>query len=71
MQQWEYARILVDRGDVSVTYSHQDPAKQGWARVIFALHDLGDEGWELVTASNRDGNEILHLKRPLQSSVAG
>jgi len=67
MQQWEYARILVDRGDVSVSYSHQDLPPQAWARVINALRDLGDAGWELVTASNRDGNEILHLKRPRQA----
>ena len=64
MQTWEYARVLVDRGDVTVSYSHDDVPSPKWARVIFALHDLGDAGWELVTASNRDGNEILHLKRP-------
>ena len=40
-----------------------------WPRVINAMHDLGEDGWELVTASNRDGNEILHFKRPLQSDV--
>ena len=67
MQKWEYARILVDRGDVSVTYSHQEMPSQAWARVVNALHDLGDAGWELVTASNRDGNEILHLKRELRT----
>jgi len=65
MQRWEYARLLSDRGDVSVTYSHQDPPPKGWPRVIMALRDLGDAGWELVTASNRDGNELLHLRRPL------
>jgi hypothetical protein len=67
MQQWEYARMLVDRGDVSVTYSHQQMPPQGWPRVIDAMRDFGDAGWELTTASNRDGNEILHFKRPLQS----
>ncbi len=64
MPSWEYARVLVDRGDVSVTYSHQELPAQKWPRVINALRDLGDDGWELVTASNRDGNEILHFKRP-------
>ena len=66
MHRWEYARILVDRGDVSVTYSHQELAPRTWARVINAMRELGDAGWELVTASNRDGNEILHFKRPLE-----
>ncbi len=65
MQRWEYARLLVDRGDVSVTYSHRQAPPKAWARVVNAMHDLGDEGWDLVTASNRDGNEILHFKRLL------
>lgn len=65
MQKWEYARVLVDRGDASIVYSHQDPSPQAWPRVILAMRDLGDEGWELVTATNRDGNEVLHFKRPL------
>jgi hypothetical protein len=67
MQRWEYARILVDRGDVSVSYSHQEAPPRTWPRVIMAMRDLGDDGWDLVTASNRDGNEILHFKRPLQA----
>ena len=66
MQKWEYARILVDRGDVSVSYSHLEMPRQAWPKVVMALRDLGDAGWELVTASNRDGNEILHLRRPLE-----
>ena len=66
MQRWEYARVLVDRGDVSVSYSHQESPPRTWPRVIFAMRDLGDDGWDLVTATNRDGNEILHFKRPLQ-----
>ncbi len=66
VQKWEYARILVDRGDVSVSYSHQDVASQTWPRVIMAMREMGDAGWELVTASNRDGNEILHFRRPLE-----
>ena len=66
MQKWEYARILVDRGDVSISYSHQQKPPQAWPRVIAALRDLGEAGWELITASNRDGNEILHLRRPLE-----
>jgi hypothetical protein len=67
MQRWEYARILVDRGDVSVSYSHQEASTRTWPRVIMAMRDLGDDGWDLVTASNRDGNEILHFKRPLKA----
>jgi hypothetical protein len=67
MATWEYARVLVDRGDVSVTYSHQEATAKGWARVINAMRDLGDDGWELVTASNRDGNELLHFKRLRQT----
>lgn len=63
MPTWEYARVLVDRGDVTVTYSHQDVPSPQWSRVIHALRDLGDAGWELVSASNRDGNEIIHFKR--------
>lgn len=66
MQRWEYARIMTDRGDVSISYSHRDVPSRGWPRVINAMKDLGDDGWELVTASNRDGNEILHFKRPLE-----
>lgn len=66
MPTWEYARVLVDRGDVSVTYSHRDPESRVWPRIINALGVLGDEGWELITATNRDGNEVLHLKRPRQ-----
>ncbi len=65
MQRWEYARVLVDRGDVSVTYSHKEMPPRAWPRVINALHDLGESGWELTAASNRDGNEILHFKRLL------
>ena len=63
MQRWEYARIMTDRGDLSITYSHGEGAARKWPRVIDALRDLGEDGWELVTASNRDGNEILHFKR--------
>ena len=66
MQKWEYARILSDRGDVTLTYSHHEPSARKWQRVVEALRDLGDDGWELVTASNRDGLEVLHLKRALQ-----
>jgi len=67
MQTWEYARVLVDRGDVSITYSHAGHEGRVWPRVINALADLGEDGWELVTASNRDGNEVLHFKRPRQA----
>ena len=66
MQRWEYARIMTDRGDVGITYSHRDVPSRAWPRVINAMKDLGDDGWELVTASNRDGNEILHFKRSLE-----
>ena len=65
MQRWEYARIMTDRGDVSISYNHRDLPSRAWPRVINAMRDLGSDGWELVTASNRDGNEILHFKRPL------
>ncbi len=68
MQIWEYARVLVDRGDVSITYSRAVHETRTWPRVINALADLGADGWELVTASNRDGNEVLHFKRPQQGS---
>ena len=51
---WEYARVLVDRGDVSVL-SHQQ-APPGVARVITPCATSGCR-LELVTASNRDGNE--------------
>lgn len=67
MQRWEYARVLVDRGDVSVTYSHGGNETRTWPRLINALADLGSDGWELATASNRDGNEVLHFKRPRQA----
>ena len=36
MRKWEYARVLVDRGDVSVTFSHQEGSSQRWPRVINA-----------------------------------
>jgi hypothetical protein len=35
--------------------------------VIEAMRDLGNDGWELVTATNRDGHEVLHFRRPLES----
>lgn len=67
MQRWEYARVLGDRGEVTLTFSHQEPPARKWQRVVEAMRELGDDGWELVTATNRDGLEVLHLKRPLDS----
>ena len=67
MQRWEYARALSDRGEVTVSYSHRQAPSRSWPRVIEALRDLGDQGWELVTATNRDGHEVLHFRQPLES----
>ena len=56
MQRWEYARIMTDRGDVSISYSHRDVPSRAWPRVINAMKDAGVFGYFSRRATvNLDG----------------
>ena len=54
-KRWEYAQLWTVRGDNSecqVDYSHLPDDYEGEDRYdhfLTALHDLGDDGWELVS----------------------
>jgi hypothetical protein len=51
MTRWEYARLESTDAGVGVVFSHRQPWQRLAPEAFFdALRQLGDEGWELVSA---------------------
>ena len=54
MEKWEYKVLSFDSNKTS-----RDIEKE--------INNLGNEGWELVTATNSNGNKAIYLKRRKES----
>ena len=73
MTKWEYYVVHVwqdNAGNISITVNGQLSERVHHNEAVrwtggHALNELGQEGWELVTANTITGRDSFFLKRPL------
>jgi hypothetical protein len=66
MTRWEYARLESTDQGVGVVFTHREAwPKQGPEAFFATLRQLGDEGWELVSALPL-GAAVRHPQQPDQ-----